>query len=395
MPAGGPTQSDRSVRVQVPGHEYEVRIGTGLLSRIGETLGASSSVRPGSRVFLAHDANLPQAVASAAGRSLETSGFRVSAAALRADESDKTLSALQPILVELAKSRQERHEPLIALGGGLVGDLAGFAGAIYRRGIPVIQCPTTLLSMVDASVGGKTGANLAIEPGDSGLLKNVIGAFHQPILVLADVSTLISLPDRQYRSGIAECIKHGLLSADFGDPGLADWTAAQLDSIVARDATILAELIQRNIAVKAAVVRGDEREVSPTGGRALLNLGHTFGHAIETLTGLTLPGFPAGPLLHGEAVALGLIAATACSAASGSCPPSLLAQVQSQIAKTGLSTKVQGLPPDAQLLSRMGHDKKVEGGSLRLILPAGSGRSKVARDPSPAHIQSGWAAIRA
>jgi 3-dehydroquinate synthase len=388
MSSGGPQRpTDRTVRVEVPGQPYEVRIGSGLLSQLGEFLNSLGLARPGSHAFIAYDSRLPDATVAAARQSVESAGLRVSSAFVVADEASKSISALEALLVRLAQSRHERREPLIALGGGIVGDLAGFAAAIYRRGVPVIQCPTTLLSMVDASVGGKTGINFAIGPGESDFLKNLIGAFHQPALVLADVSTVASLPDRQFRSGIAECIKHGLLSADFGDPDLLGWTTSHMETIVARDAATLIELIHRNVAVKAAVVKGDERELSPAGGRALLNLGHSFGHAIETLPGLDL--------LHGEAVALGLMAATTCSAAMNRCPKALPDEVKAVLTKAGLPTQLQGLPPDDQLLARMAHDKKVEGGSLRLILPLGTGRSMVVRDPSAAQIQVGWAAIRA
>src|SRR5262249_55537754 len=156
------------------------------------------------------------------------------------------------------RHKLERSDLVIALGGGLTGDVAGFAAATYRRGLPIIQCPTTLLAMVDASVGGKTGVNLELTPGD--LKKNMVGAFHQPSAVIADVNVLTSLPDRTFRAGLAECLKHSMLSADFGDPGLQDWMLAQRDPLLRRVPATLTELVHRNVTVKAAVVGRDERE---------------------------------------------------------------------------------------------------------------------------------------
>jgi 3-dehydroquinate synthetase len=291
----------------------------------------------------------------------------------------------------------------------VVGDLAGFAAASYRRGVPVIQCPTTLLAMVDASVGGKTGVNLDLGTAEApDLKKNAVGAFHQPSLVLVDTDSLGSLAPRHLRAGLAECIKHGLIAADAGDPGLLEWTGANLERLLGLDQGLVTELVTRNVAVKARIVVGDEREEASSGGRALLNLGHTFGHAIETLARLSFEGpgrvyregtGPGGDrratlLLHGEAVGLGLVAAATCSAKLGLCPMGLVEQVRDLLTRAGLPTTVVGLPSDEAIITLMGHDKKAMGGVMRLVLPVGGGRAKVVANPALGAVVAGLAAIR-
>lgn len=245
---------------------------------------------------------------------------------------------------------------------------------------------------------------------DAFLLKNMIGAFWQPRLVLADTDALASLPDRHFRSGLAECLKHGLISsgaigaggaddsrAPVPDASLFEWTVAHLPKILARDASILAELIERNIRVKAAVVAGDEREEkpSPEGGRALLNLGHTFAHALESLPALSPTDNPAdAPLQHGEAVALGLVAAAAASAAMGRLSRADADRLRDAVTRAGLPTSVTGLPPDRALIDAMANDKKASGGKLRLILPVSLGECAVVEAPDELLLASGWAAIR-
>ncbi len=306
-------------------------------------------------------------------------------------ERAKTIGTLGQLLESMVSARLERRDPVIAVGGGIVGDVAGYAAASYRRGVPVIQCPTTLLSMVDASVGGKTGIN--VEVGQR-LVKNMAGAFWQPAAVLADVALLGSLSERDFRCGLAECLKHGMLGG-FVDAGLAAWMEASMESILAREPGVLTELVARNVAIKAAVVRSDEREEAATGGRALLNLGHTYAHAIEPMAHLS-PTADAGdaPLRHGEAVGLGLIAATGAGAALGLVAPERVDGVRSLIASTGLPTSLAGLPGDEQLVDAMGDDKKVSGGKLRIVVPDGPGRCRVVEGPDPGAVRAGWAAIR-
>jgi 3-dehydroquinate synthetase len=386
----------RRVRVDLPNRGYVVSIGSGILDQVGPLAAEAASVRKGARAFLAHDRLLPESTIRRAEASLQAGGFVAVRWPITATEPEKSLRQLETILGAMAAARMERSEPVVALGGGIVGDLAGFAAAVYRRGVPLIHCPTTLLAMVDASVGGKTGVNLAVgQPGSIELQKNMAGAFHQPRAVLIDVSVLASLSPRHVRSGLAECVKHGMLGADWGDAGLLDWTAANIQAIVALAPEPLTELVTRNVAIKAAVVGRDEREEAPDGGRALLNLGHTFGHAIETLPGLSPDGDPAhAPLQHGEAVSLGLVAATATAVSLGMVDEEYLTQIRNSLGNCGLPTVVQGLPDDESLLRFMGQDKKVTGGRLRLVLPCGRGRAATVSDPTRTSIFSGWAAIR-
>ncbi|HLO39506.1 MAG TPA: 3-dehydroquinate synthase family protein [Phycisphaerales bacterium] len=388
-----------SLPVQTSSARYEVLIGSGLVDSLGGLI-QERLARPARRAFLAYDSGLPAPWVARASRSLSAAGFKLHQAPLTASEAGKSLAQLETLLAAIAASKLERFEPIIALGGGIVGDLAGFAAASYRRGVPVIQCPTTLLSMVDASVGGKTGVNL--DAGGS-LKKNLVGAFHQPAVVVIDVDSLSSLSDRHLRAGLAECIKHGLISAGPGalstDPELFAWTQARMPAFLARDPAALTELITRNVRVKAAVVGTDEREELPPeqGGRALLNLGHTFGHAIETIPHLSPDGSPAhAPLHHGEAVAVGLIAAAHAAHAAGMCSAEIPLTVTSAVASAGLPTRLAGLPPGDELLALMSHDKKVVGGKLRLVLPVGAapGTSMVVENTPASDIVQAWQAVR-
>jgi len=298
----------------------------------------------------------------------------------------------------LFRSRLGRWDPIIALGGGIVGDVAGFVAATYRRGVPVIQCPTTLLSMVDASVGGKTGVNLET---DGVLRKNMAGSFWQPRAVIADTETLASLEPRVLRAGLGECLKHGLLSGET-DPKLYDWTIEHLDEIRALDRATLVELVARNVAHKASVVLADEREESAHGvGRAALNLGHTFAHVIETIPHLSPTNDDAdSPLMHGEAVLLGLVASAAVSVSLGKFDAEKAEALRSRIESLGVCTRLRGLPENAELIERMHSDKKVRGNQLRLILPTNRGTAEMISlgasptSPDPAIANAGWDAVR-
>jgi 3-dehydroquinate synthase len=309
-----------------------------------------------------------------------------------ATEHNKQLTQVAHIVERMSAAKLERTDLLVALGGGITGDLAGFAAAIYRRGIGFIQCPTTLLSMVDASVGGKTGANLVVEQS---LKKNMVGAFHQPSAVLVDLAALDSLPDRELCAGLAECLKHGMIGSQVGEPELWEWTRTVVAAARLRDENVLKQLIGRNIRLKASVVVADERETAPddVGGRALLNLGHTFGHVIETL-----PGVRAGSsvgLLHGEAVGLGLLAATAAAEVQFPTLGPDLSQVREAVSAAGLPTAISGIPDNAVLEELMLHDKKSAGGQLRVIFPLKGGRARVVSSPAVRAIGAGWDAIRA
>ncbi|MEI7656926.1 MAG: 3-dehydroquinate synthase family protein [Phycisphaerae bacterium] len=389
------------MRYQIPIHAGDrtctAHVGAGLIANMGQVVAAALR-RQARRAFIVADSRLPGSFTLAAAESLKSVGLSSRVLAVKPSEQDKSLASLERVLVDMARTRLERDDIVVAMGGGVVGDLAGFAAAIYRRGVPVVQCPTTLLAMVDASVGGKTGINL--DPAEGPLtepLKNLVGAFHHPHVVIADVDTLRSLPPRTLRCGLAECIKHGLLGGNAGDPGLLDWTQAKLASILAADPGTLAELVSRNIALKARVVERDEREQASdeAGGRALLNLGHTFAHALETLPGLIgHPGSLPGGLHHGEAVAVGLVAAATLGATLGMTPPDMAPTLRTLLEAAGLPTRVDHLPPDERIVERMRHDKKVQGSAMRFIVPVAGHAAKVVRDPPLQAIGTALQSIR-
>lgn len=375
----------RIVPVAVPSASYQVHIGPGLLGDLGPLVQNALGRTP-SRATLIVDANLPAPQINRARASLEDLGVATSTATLEPTEPAKSLATLETLLIHLAESGHGRLDPVIALGGGIVGDVAGFAAASFQRGCPIVQCPTTLLAMVDAAVGGKTAVNLTLRNGQ--LVKNFVGAFHQPRIVIADTTALDSLDPRVFRAGLGECVKHALLCADWGDPDLLAWTEINAGAILSRDGETLIELIARQVSIKARVVAGDEHELasSSVGGRALLNLGHTFAHAIEPIGDLHPPGHPA-PLQHGEAVALGLCAACHAAAAMGLAEPALGDRVTALLTELGLPTQLGGLPPTATIRAAMGLDKKVRDGVLRLVLPTGPGTCRVVDDP-PAEVVS-------
>lgn len=261
-------------------------------------------------------------------------------------EAHKNWSSLQAIQSELAKGGADRKTTLFALGGGVVGDLTGFAAATWMRGVRFVQVPTTLLAQVDSSVGGKTGINLAEG-------KNLVGAFHQPVAVWADLDTLASLPAREFSAGLAEVIKYGPIA----DPAFYEWLEGHIDALMARDRDALALAVRRSCEIKAAVVAADEHE---GGLRAILNFGHTFGHALETGSGY-------GCLLHGEAVALGMRMATALSVQQMGLDPQWLRRLSALLERAGLPGQAPRLD-DERFLALMRGDKKSEGGSIRYVL---------------------------
>jgi 3-dehydroquinate synthase len=273
-------------------------------------------------------------------------------------EAQKTLGNVALIIDALVSARLNRDGMVLALGGGVVGDVAGFAAASYQRGIAIVQLPTTLLAMVDSSVGGKTGVN---HPGG----KNLIGAFHQPAAVIADTDTLSTLPDRELRAGFAEVVKAALVA----DAAFFAWLEGNAARVLAREPAALGEAIRRACAIKAAIVAKDEREEGP---RALLNLGHSFGHAIEAGAGY-------GSVLHGEAVATGLVLAAELSARAGRLASADAARVRTLVSAAGLPVDPPRLGR-ARMLELMAMDKKVKGGRLRLVLLDGIGRGTVTDD---------------
>ncbi len=286
-------------------------------------------------------------------------GFQVERVILPDGEQYKTLQILDQVYTALLEHRFDRSCTLIALGGGVVGDMTGFAAASYQRGVDFIQVPTTLLSQVDSSVGGKTGVNHPLG-------KNMIGAFHQPRVVIADTDTLDTLPDRELSAGMAEVIKYGLIN----DAEFFAWLEQHLDTLMQRDKTLLAEAIERSCADKADIVAADEREA---GQRALLNLGHTFGHAIET-------GMGYGEWLHGEAVGAGMAMAAEMSRRLGWLSDGDRQRVDEALRHAGLPTSPpSGLTP-ARFRELMSVDKKVLGGKLRLVLLKGIGGAVISDD---------------
>jgi len=366
---------------------YEVQIGGGLLGGLGDMV---RGVAPGGKAFVVTDSGVPDSVIQTAAGSLGEAGFKTTTFEFSPTESAKSIAWVEKSLSAMAESLHERGDPVVVIGGGIAGDLGGFASAIYRRGTPVIQCPTTLLAMVDASVGGKTGVNLA---SSGGLLKNFVGAFHQPKLVVADVETLASLEPRVFRCGLAECVKHAMIAGGVGDAGLGAWIDAHLNDILDRGEA-LSELVERNVRIKASIVADDAREEKVDGGRARLNLGHTFGHAMETIPELAPEGEPA-PLMHGEAVGLGLVCAATVSCELGLLEASRRDALLATLERIGLPTRVRGLPSADDLITRMGHDKKVRGGRLRLVLPTGGASATIRDDVPGSAIRSAFDAIRA
>jgi 3-dehydroquinate synthase len=278
---------------------------------------------------------------------LAEAGVAVTPVVIPAGEQHKNWQALNSIFDNLLASRCERKTTLIALGGGVIGDLAGFAAATYLRGVPFIQIPTTLLAQVDSSVGGKTAIN---HPRG----KNLIGAFYQPLAVFADTGTLGTLATREVSAGLAEVIKYGLIR----DVSFFHWLEDNIDALLARDAAALAHAVRRSCENKAAVVVADEREEH--GERALLNLGHTFGHAIET-------GLGYGAWLHGEAVAAGMVIAARVSLAMGLISEEDVVRIETLLRRAGLPVTAPDLGPE-RYMELMGIDKKVEGGKIRFIL---------------------------
>lgn len=393
--------SVRTVDVDLPGRAYSVRVGSGALGSVAASARSIGGAKA-SRVYLVVDTGVPERFSSVLTDELESQGFSVCVARVTPSEKIKSIETYQRLLVEIAATGHTRVDPVIALGGGVVGDLAGFVAASYQRGVAVIQCPTTLLAMVDASVGGKTGFNLTVpnEAGEATIYKNLVGAFHQPGLVVADMDVLESLDARYRRAGLAECVKHGMICSTIGSghEGLMDWMIEHLDGIRSFEFSTIEELVARNVAIKAGVVVSDEHESTEgkAGGRMLLNFGHTFGHAIETIEGLSPESDDPGlaPLHHGEAVSLGMVAACHCSVAEGLCDESEVNELENVLETIGLPTRVSGLPATGEIIERMMRDKKTAGGVLRVILPVGRGKCAIVDRCSEGAIVAGIDSIR-
>ena len=354
----------RTVEVQLGDRSYPILIGAGLLAQLGHHVAARL---PGARVAIVTDTHVEPLHGKAVRSALDAAGIAHDTQVVPAGEASKSWEVLGRVVDFVLAGRFERGDAVLALGGGVVGDLAGFAAAIARRGMALVQVPTSLLAQVDSSVGGKTGINSARG-------KNLIGAFHQPSLVVADIDTLATLPDREFRAGYAEVAKYGLIDR----PDFFGWLEENLDAIAGRDPDLLAQAIATCCEAKSAVVAADEREA---GARALLNLGHTFGHALEAAC-----GYDAGRLVHGEAVSIGCVLAHGLSNRLGLSPSNDEARVAEHLARIGLPTSpraVAGLPDAAALVELMRQDKKAERGALTFILTRGIGRAFVEKGVDP------------
>jgi len=360
-----------NVDVALGDRAYDIVIGRGVLSSLGERV---AKLRPGVRTAIVTDRTVAKHWLEPAEASLAASGIPTSRIVVEEGEISKTYAGLEKVSEALIAAKIERNDLVIALGGGVVGDLAGFAAAILRRGVDFVQVPTSLLAQVDSSVGGKTGIN-------SPQGKNLLGAFHQPVLVIADTAVLDTLSPRQFRAGYAEVAKYGVL----GDEAFFTWLEKNHSDIFSGGAA-REHAIATSCRAKAGVVTRDERE---TGERALLNLGHTFGHALEAATGFS------DRLFHGEGVAIGMTLAAQFSARLGMIGEADAVRVERHLIDAGLPTRLQDIAGFAQegladadaLMALMAQDKKVKRGKLTFILLEAVGRAVIAKDVEPAPVR--------
>jgi shikimate kinase / 3-dehydroquinate synthase len=363
-----PSTGHRTVGVALGDRAYDVFIGPGLLPQAGALISARlGKIKCG----IVTDENVAHHHLAALESSLKSAGLVTSSIILKPGEATKSFRELGPLCEKLLEMGLERGDIVVPFGGGVIGDLAGFAAGILRRGVRFVQVPTSLLAQVDSSVGGKTGINTPQG-------KNLVGVFHQPSLVIADTDVLTTLPPREMRAGYAEVAKYGLL----GDAQFFGWLEKNWQGVFANGGPPLAHAIETSVKAKAAIVARDETE---TGDRALLNLGHTFGHALEAWTGYS------DRLLHGEGVAIGMCQAFRFSEELGLCPVGSAARVSRHLKMVGLPTKIRDIPggkADAdELLRLMGQDKKVRAGKLTFILVNEIGQAFVSRDVPPEKVR--------
>ena len=346
---------------------YPIHIGQDILDRLPEFI---AHLRPSS-VALVTDSNVAPLHGDRVARLLEGMGLRVRRCVLPAGEENKELQNVEWLCGEFLDAGMDRSSLLVALGGGVVGDMAGFSAACFMRGIRFVQIPTTIVAQVDSSVGGKTGVNHRLG-------KNTIGAFHQPSAVIMDTTLLSTLPPREVRAGLAEVIKHGMIA----DAELLAYLERNAEAILALDLDALAIPIIRSCEIKSAVVASDEKE---QGLRAILNYGHTFGHAIESVTGYSR-------FLHGEAVALGMCAAGALGVALGMLTDAEAERQRACIEALGLPTRWADLPVDAAM-EAMKHDKKARAGTLKFVVLDGIGRAALRTDILPEQARAAFQSI--
>lgn len=356
------TPARRAVRVELGERAYDILIGPGLIASAGREI---ASRLKGRRIAVVTDAHIAPLYLDAFMAALAAEGIEAVSLVLPAGEKTKSFEHLMTVCDKVLAARIERNDAVVALGGGVIGDLTGFAAGIVRRGSRFIQVPTSLLAQVDSSVGGKTGIN---HPGG----KNLVGAFHQPLCVVSDSDTLRSLPDRELSAGLAEVLKGALIA----DAPFFEWLEAHASDLLGREAAALNHAIRRSCEIKAEVVAGDERE---RGRRALLNLGHTFGHAIELCAGY-------GTWLHGEAVGAGIGMAARFSQRLGWLRAADVARINTALQALRLPTKPPAADPQA-FLAAMAMDKKVLAGRMRLILLPAIGQGRVSADFNPQELQ--------
>ncbi len=362
-----------TVNVTLPHHSYDIHIEPGILAHLGQYVKA---VSPHGLAGLMMDQAVVDPHGRVAHRALEAAGYKVTLGEMNAGEEHKNLTTMAGLYERLVTGKLERKSPVIALGGGVIGDTVGFVASTYLRGVPFVQVPTTLLAMVDASVGGKVGVNLPQG-------KNLIGSFYQPHVVVIDPLTLRTLSARELRCGLAECVKHGVIR----DGSLFEWIGENNEKIAQLDPQTLTVLIARNVAIKARVVMNDEKE---TGERAHLNFGHTFCHAIEATAGYgSADGYH-----HGEAVALGMVAATDLAEKIGLCERGLCDSIVRLLKRVGLPTFAPNLAATDVLIDSMRLDKKVAGGKIRLVLPKRMGDVVITSEVPEAEIAAAWERVR-
>jgi 3-dehydroquinate synthase len=356
------------VRVPLSARSYSVVIGHGLIPAAGPRI---RSILPGSNTSaIVTDSTVGPLYASAVADSLRAAGFAPEVTTVPAGEPSKSIACAETVCRRMIRAGLDRSGFLVALGGGVIGDLAGFCAAIFFRGIPYVQMPTTVVSLVDSSVGGKTGVNTPEG-------KNLLGCFHQPCLVLADVATLETLPPREFNEGFAEIIKHAAIR----DPAMFE-----LIERAQADRSVLEDLVSRNVAIKAAIVSADEFE--STGERALLNFGHTIGHAIEASAGY-------GSLLHGEAISLGLIAALNLSVQLAGLPPVAKDRIIGLLEQFHLPQRLPHTIDTATVMGKLSRDKKFKSGQIRFVLLRAPGDAFVSDDVTLPHIETAVEALRA
>lgn len=344
-----------TVKVDLPNKSYPIHVGSGLLQEVASFV---EPLQPKGKIAIITDTNVGPLHLAKVEESLRSAGRTYSTHLVPAGEASKSLEVVGKLCSELIQMGHDRSSCVIALGGGVIGDLAGFVAAIFYRGIPVIQLPTTIVSQVDSSAGGKTGVN-----APEG--KNLIGSFHQPSLVLVDPETLLTLPDREFREGFAEVIKHAAIR----DLGMFP----DLERLDPSQRIVPPQLLAQNLAIKARIVEEDELET--TGTRALLNFGHTIGHGIEA-------SVPYGTLLHGEAIALGLRAELFLSEKFGGLPPSESQRVLHLLAKFGLPLQLSSEISTDQIVEKMLRDKKFSNGDRKIVILEALGQAKVTSDIS-------------